>query len=303
MDPLGLEQKAIPWELRKEIGFFNALWQTIKLVLLRPGEFFGRLETKKSKYSSALFYYIVYSAVFAVSLIVSLVTKRIDLAALRLSGLAYLLLIPFFIALSLYAGAAMLHLFVLLLKGKGGFRATLDVYAYNAATGIFSVIPFVGSAVSVVWAVVVGVIGFKAAHRFSTAKAVLAYAVCPLLLLACVVGATVPFMARGRLKALALNESRAAQAAKNISVTVETYKTSHGRYPADKYDIKYTQASSSLLDKILSGEAVAGYRYSLSLRDDGYEIIASPEACGVSGNKIFKINTGGSVWEEKCKAQ
>ena len=297
----GLEQKAIPWELRKETGFFSALWQTIRLVLLQPGEFFSRLKTEKPGNDAALFYFIVYAVIFAVTFSINIALKRVALPA-GLMAFVFFLLVPCFIALFLYAGAGVLHLFVLLLKGKGGFRGTLNVYAYNAAaTGIFSVIPFIGGVISALWAAVVGVIGFKAVHKFTTAKAVLAYVVCPLLLVVAFVIAAAPFIAKGHLKVQAFNESTAVQAIKNISSSVESYKVSNGRYPADKYGIKYTQESSSLMDKILTGESVAGYRYSLVFRGDGYEITAAPDECGVSGNKVFKMDTGGPVSQEDCR--
>ena len=41
---------ANPWEARKEIGYFKALWETVKEVCLKPAEFFENLEIK-DKYS------------------------------------------------------------------------------------------------------------------------------------------------------------------------------------------------------------------------------------------------------------
>lgn len=173
----------IPWALKERLGFFRALAETIRLVLFRPGEFFEDLDVEGPLWLPISFYFIVFVIVMAISFIWDMMFKGADaLPVLQpINILFYFLMAPFFGIIALCLGSAVLHLFVLLFKGTGGFKGTFNVIAYNVSTGLFSIIPFVGGLIGIVWAVVVGVIGFKKVHNLSTAKAVIAYCALPFI--------------------------------------------------------------------------------------------------------------------------
>lgn len=211
-----------------------------------------------------------------------------------------LLLMPLLIVISLYTGSAIMHLCVLLFGGKGGFKGTFNVLAYNTATSIFNIIPFIGGLISAVWAIVVGVIGFKRIHNLSTARAVFAYCGLPftvVAILALMAAIAIPNLLRARLAA---NESAAKATIITISTAIETYATqNNGQYPKDEYDLRFS--SPPYLTSSYNDKTVQGYIYSLNLNPNGYEVVARPSVCGSTGNKIFTARTNGITSQEECR--
>lgn len=109
-----------------------------------------------------------------------------------------------------------------------------------------------------------------------------------------IIAIAVPNFARTKLS---VNEAAAYSLVKNISGTIENYASSNnGNYPLSEYDLKYSSGESSYDNK-----AVNGYDYSLNLHFDGYEMIASPSQCGMTGTKIFIAETGGKIVEKDCR--
>ena len=170
--------ESIPWQRREDLGFFPALWQTVEQVLFRPLEFFNSLEIKKSQLEPFLFYLTIFTAVAVISELFKKALLRQFSPALFL----FLFILPLFVAAAIYIGSAFVHLFVILFGGQGGFIGTFNVLAYNAATGIFNIIPLIGGVVGAVWGAVVVVTGFKKVHNLSTPKALGAYLI-PLFIL------------------------------------------------------------------------------------------------------------------------
>jgi hypothetical protein len=65
----------IPWDQRDSIGMGAALWQTIKMVLLKPNEFFDRLVIGPSFSSPLLFYVIIAVPVSVIGITVENIFK------------------------------------------------------------------------------------------------------------------------------------------------------------------------------------------------------------------------------------
>jgi len=66
----------IPWQDRQGLGIFKAAVDTIKYVLLKPGEFFDNLEIKYSLKEPYLFCVIVSSCTGIISLVVETLFKQ-----------------------------------------------------------------------------------------------------------------------------------------------------------------------------------------------------------------------------------
>jgi len=101
---------------------------------------------------------------------------------------------------------------------------------------------------------------------------------------------------------IAQNESSAALTLKLISTALENYaKDAKGTYPQDFSTL--TKARPAYLDKdYLTLSLYKGYYYSCShLETNGYNCSATPARCGLSGNLIYSISTGGVFVSDRCK--
>ena len=173
MDTSVAENKSIPWQDRNSIGFFKAIWKTIKYVLFKPNEFFDNLVIENSIKGPYLFYFIVSSCGGIIAIAISMLIKPIEAGPYVFIFASLLMII--FSSFGLFIGSGILHLGVMLLRGTGGYKGTLNVMAYSTSTNIFQIIPFIGGLIGGIWGVVVGIKGFKKIHNFSTARAIFAY--------------------------------------------------------------------------------------------------------------------------------
>lgn len=298
------EHQGIPWEARKTTGFFSALWATIKEVVGSPRNFFQKLQVRESNSDAVVFYVIMGTAVAILSFLTDFALRSIlnmKSGYPQLPAYAYLIIVlamPLLMFVALYASTAILHLFVIIFGGKGGFKATLQVLAYNASTSVFSIIPFVGQLIAGVWAIVVGVIGFKKVHNLGTFRAFMAYFAFPVIGIILLMAAiAIPNLLGARLKA---NEALAEATIRTISTAIESYAAiNNGKFPKEEADLVI--ANPPYLNAYYSGLTKKGYKYSLSLSPDGYEITAQPSDCGVTGKKVFITRTQGVLSQEECK--
>ncbi len=113
----------------------------------------------------------------------------------------------------------------------------------------------------------------------------------PILFLIFAIGA--PNFARAKLLA---NEAVAQDQVKKISGAMENYASLNKRYPTSEYDVKYPAGPALSYNN----KTINGYNYSLNLHSDSYQIVASPQECGVSGTKVFIAETGGKISEKDC---
>ncbi|WP_419950230.1 YIP1 family protein [Candidatus Palauibacter sp.] len=86
--------------------------------------------------------------------------------------LATFFLTPLAAVLYLVVRSLIIHLAVVLLApGRRPFAATVRTICYASGPWLFSVVPWVGVLVGVVWEVVLTVVGLREAHRMSTGRA------------------------------------------------------------------------------------------------------------------------------------
>lgn len=290
-----VEKQSIPWERRKELGFFRALWETIEQILFKPNVFFSNLNTQGSHLDPLLFYFIISSTLGVISFTFNIITKKsYDLA----SNFLGLFLLFILIVLALYVVSLIWHLFVLLFKGKGGLSGTFNVLAYNSAATLFNIIPFIGILISLIWGITIGIIGFKRIHKLSTLRAACVYL--SVYAMAFIFGILFYFYVPNFINSkLAENEKTALSTVKTIQAAIGSFAAANsGRYPQDEYDLKYS--NPPYIPDTYNNKSIQGYDYSLELSSDGYKIIVAPSKCGITGKKVFVVEKGKDVVEENC---
>ncbi len=103
-----------------------------------------------------------------------------------------LLFVPVGVILYNLIWSGVLHLSLRLLGAAGfGYGATLKVVTYSYSATAFNVFPLCGAPISMVWSVVLQVIGLREMHRISTGRAIWAWLL-PFLVL-CSLGALAVF--------------------------------------------------------------------------------------------------------------
>ena len=289
-----IKNELIPWQRRQELGFFRALLETIKQILFNPKKFFDTLEIKNSIAEPFYFFSLIMLPVLAISTIFDLIAKN-NLFSEKVVSITLVAFL--FVAIGIFIASAILHLFVLLLGGKGGFKGTFNILAYCTATSIFSIIPFIGGLISSIWGIIVIVIGYKRIHNFSTLRAICAYLAFPffIVIIALLAAIAIPNFMMAKRNA---NEAFAKTSIRTISIALENYSAANnGEYPLSEDAIKKTNYSYEYYDKTIKN----GYIYSLNLNQNDYVVMAKPYTCGTTGRKVFIIQKSGSLLEKDCK--
>jgi hypothetical protein len=211
---------AAPFADRARLGFFPSLLETLKLVALRPAEFFRRVRVDQTG-SAVLLGTITGTVGSILATLYQLASRSTILQQLReppsgappealkfyeqmastmellLSDTAILVqvaLAPLFALLGIYLMAGLVHLALLLFRGAPrGFQATLTVVGYAHGLFLLLALPSCGGLVALVWSLVATIIGVGEAQRCGPGKAAAAV-FSPLVLFclcACAIGVAV----------------------------------------------------------------------------------------------------------------
>jgi hypothetical protein len=185
--------EGIPWENRRTLGFFPALFENIRLCLFEPSKFFERMP-RRENLGAALGYLVILAWIgMAGGFLWSLALKGPQMALMRsmgiepsartlspaVEGLIYfgaILFAPLLILLAAFIWCAIVHVVLWIIGGaREGFEATLRVYSYSAgSTSLFQLVPICGGLVGTIWLLVLQITGLSRAHGISTGKAALA---------------------------------------------------------------------------------------------------------------------------------
>lgn len=181
------DRQGLPWEHRHERGFLNAFIETLQMVLSRPGEAFTAMKTEGGVGEPLLYAFIGAGSGALVSFLFSFGLRsvgvfgdeRTGFGALPWVGIgsaAFIILIPVFIVVGLFIGAAVVHLCLMTVGGaKKSFETTFRVLSFtHGSTGPLQMIPLCGGVIAVVWGLIVNCIGLARAHEIETGRAVLA---------------------------------------------------------------------------------------------------------------------------------
>jgi hypothetical protein len=180
-------RSGLPWEHRQERGFLNAFIETLAMVLTKPDLAFRTMKTEGGL-GEPLIYALIGGCVGGiVSLLLSLGLQSMGLfagqrdaftamAGIGIGMIGLIVLVPVFIVIGLFIGAAIVHLCLMIVGGANkSFETTFRVLAFSqGSTGPLQVIPVCGGLIAFVWALVVDCIGLARAHETSTGRAVLA---------------------------------------------------------------------------------------------------------------------------------
>lgn len=204
-----------PWEHREQLGFFPAMWETIRGVLTDPANTFANMR-REGGLGGPMIYYILLGWVGGVAALLYQFFFQSGLAALarnennpafQMMGtgifvVIYAVLMPIIIVIFSFIGSGVLHLSLMLCQGaKQPFETTYRTYCYVlGSTTLLQVIPFCGGLASLVWAIVAMSIGVSRTHEITTGRAVLSVL---LPLIVCCVGFVALFMMLGFAAAFA----------------------------------------------------------------------------------------------------
>ena len=186
-----------PWEKRTELGFFGAFWQTWRDSVFRPVPFFRSLAARGPR-GPALVYFLLVSATglfFALywrafeailgggseSLIgaeqLGLQLDPGQQVTLLIAGtfVTFVFLI-FLLVPVLYLSAAIAHVaFAAVGAGRQGFDGTFRAFCYSSGPAIFSLFPFFGQPVALVWGSVLLFIAMREVQRTTNTRATLGF--------------------------------------------------------------------------------------------------------------------------------
>jgi hypothetical protein len=175
-----------PWERWRQFGFFTALWLTWRESVFRPVQFFRRLPPRTG-YGSPLgfavivtvfglffsFYWSTVEEAVSGTLEQGVAVELIGGFVTLLFGLA--LVIPLYVGL-LFASVAIIHVgFLVVGAGRRGYEATFRAVAYASSPAAFSVFPFFGPLLSLVWGMVLIYVGVREVQRTTNGRATLGF--------------------------------------------------------------------------------------------------------------------------------
>ncbi|MGB3634413.1 MAG: YIP1 family protein [Rubrobacteraceae bacterium] len=176
---------------------FSSFVETARKVILNPAEFFRSIETTTASKAPVIFAVACGVVSWPLSLIAEPFDPTIPDDASTMQGLSFLpsgnlgttiafvalglVMLPLFALLSLYVGAVVQHLFVMIfIRQRRGFEATFRMLAYGSALSLLGWIPIVGY-LAIFYGVYVFTVGFRELHSTSTTRALLA-ALVPILI-------------------------------------------------------------------------------------------------------------------------
>ena len=167
------DNKYCPWEDMENLGFFEAIKQTVLGVLFSPTQFFS-----KAPPTGGLAKPLVFGLIAGT---LGLVLTQFWTAVLQ-SGkgslgdvLVRIILSPIVAVIFLFVGSAITHVCLAIVGGTNEeYEATFRVQCYAQAAQVWQVLPVAGAFISTIWTLAAAVIGLREMHGTTTGKAVLA---------------------------------------------------------------------------------------------------------------------------------
>lgn len=181
-----VQAEGLPWENRARLGFLNALFATIGMVLTRPSEAFTVMKRDAGIGDPLLYALLIGTAGGIVSFGFSLIINSLGLMAGRgglsdimgagVSSFFMLIMTPIIVVVGTFIAAGLLHVCLMLVGGaKRSFETTYRVVAYGGGSAnVFQLVPVCGSMITVVTSLVLYCIGLARAHETDTGRAVAA---------------------------------------------------------------------------------------------------------------------------------
>lgn len=173
------------WEQREEVGFWPALFSTIREVALEPARTFRRMPITGGIGGPLVFLLIPGSIGCSVGAIWSIIFQLLsasgsgDPDSAFISMAVYMviaLLSPVWVAIGAFISSGITHVCLMLVGAEPReFEATFRVYCYTSgALSLLLVIPMCGDVALVVWYIVCATFGLREAHNTTTGRALVA---------------------------------------------------------------------------------------------------------------------------------
>lgn len=180
------KRKGSPWESRSNLGLWHGIYDTFKAVLFSPQVFFSSLSFEGGVGEPLAFGLLVGSLGRMVGVFWQFLILSSGLLAFSQSvfshftmGLIFfivIVIIPFFLVLSMFIYSGILHLLLLIVSGgKNRFEATFRVVSYSQAARAWVLIPFIGGWIGGIWQLVVQTIGLREIHETSYLRVFIAF--------------------------------------------------------------------------------------------------------------------------------
>ncbi len=158
-------RSGLPWDQRREKGFFNAFVETLLMVLGKPGVAFTAMK-REGGLGEPLIYTVVGSSFGGLA----------RLAGLGIGSIFGVILVPFFAVIGTFIASAILHLCLMIVGGaRQSFETTFRVVCFvGGSIDPLLILPFCGGFIVAVWKIILYCIGLARAHDTDTGRAVLA---------------------------------------------------------------------------------------------------------------------------------
>lgn len=187
------EPQGNPWERRDEVGVSQGFVEALKLFIVSPTEAFGQTR-RRGDYASPLLFAIVvgwvgvliakiWETLFGMSILSTFPPEVREQLPFLVGGSSFglvlsLILAPIYIVVALFVWSALLHLCLVLVGGlkdsSAGFEGTFRVVSYTTVAQLGSLVPVLGSVITLIWSIILGVIGITSLHKSSQGQAIAA---------------------------------------------------------------------------------------------------------------------------------
>jgi hypothetical protein len=178
-------EAGLPWEHRQQLGFFKAFFDTVSVLLMKPGEAFTMMNREGGMTDPLLFALIggsigtIASILFQIGLQsitgVSGSSNFVEMFGVG-TVIGFIVVTPILMGVGMFIGAGILHLCLMILGcAKRGFETTFRVVCFSCgAAYLFSIIPFCGGYITPIYNIVLQCIGLTRAQETTTGQALLA---------------------------------------------------------------------------------------------------------------------------------
>ena len=195
-----------PWERRSELGLGKSLRECVKGVLFSPAGFFRKAAVEGGIKEPFVFGILAGSLGMMFEIFWQGLTEAGELPSLSAGVfgdltrgpvfMGIMVLCPLLVTVYLCVTSLALHFLLVIVRGgKNGFEATFRAVSYSQATQLWTVIPWVGSLLAVIWIMVVQVVSLKEMHGVPYAKVVFAMLIPFLVMIMGIAAVLIAFLA------------------------------------------------------------------------------------------------------------
>ena len=180
--------RPIPWEDTDRSSAFERFFETVKGLASAPGPTFRSMPRTGGLAQPILYAVLVGWIGIAIGLFWSVLMQGMWMPFMDLgdemgfamgmsvvSTIGMAVIAPLFVIIGIFIGAAILHLMLLIVGGANhGFETTVRVVCYAQTAQLANIIPMCGGLISVVWALVLYIVGIAEGQQTGHGKAALA---------------------------------------------------------------------------------------------------------------------------------